>query len=233
MNVRWSSLFSGALTLVGAALVATYLGSLALSAQGHAEGMAAFEAARAAQQAATAPGEAGNSEPAESSGGSGSGARLIAGLAQPDKTAWSATRIAEYEAILASGDAGIPEGIMRIPSVGLELPVFAGTMEANLTRGAGRIEGTDPLGAGGNAGIAAHRDGFFRALKDVKLGDEIEVETLDAVIRYRVVDLFIVDPTDGHILGPTEDDVLTLVTCYPVYFVGSAPKRYIVRAAAI
>lgn len=231
--MRWSSLFSGALTLVGAALVATYLGSLALSTQGHAEGMAAFEAARAAQQAARADGEAGKPEPGEAPGAPGSGARLLAGITQPDKSAWSATRVAEYEALLAGGEAGIPEGIMRIPSVGLELPVFAGTMEANLTRGAGRIEGTDPLGTGGNSGIAAHRDGFFRALKDVKLGDEIEVETVDAVIRYQVVDLFIVDPTDGHILGPTEDDVLTLVTCYPFYFVGSAPKRYIVRAAAL
>jgi sortase A len=156
---------------------------------------------------------------------------VLARLSVPDMSDWSETRIAAYEAILhAEGAAEAPEGIMRIPAVDLELPVFAGAQERNLTRGAGRIPGTPPLGEIGNTGIAAHRDGYFRALKDVRLGDEILVETLRGRSRYEIVDLLIVDPTDVHVLDPTDVSALTLVTCYPFYFVGSAPQRYIVRA---
>jgi sortase A len=144
---------------------------------------------------------------------------------------WSESRIAEYHAILASVEGGdIPEAIMRIPSIDLEVPVFAGTEERNLTRGAGRIEGTPPAEAGGNTGIAAHRDGYFRSLKDVAIGDRIEMETLQGVHRYRVAELFVVEPHDISVLDATESSALTLVTCYPFYFVGSAPQRFIVRA---
>jgi sortase A len=114
--------------------------------------------------------------------------------------------------------------------VQLEVPVFAGTGDFALTRGAGRIEGTPELGNPGNTGIAAHRDGWFRVLKDVRVGDAVEIETLQGELQFRITETFVVEPADVQVLAPTEQHSLTLVTCYPFYFVGSAPQRYIVRA---
>lgn len=147
----------------------------------------------------------------------------------PDQSDWSASRIAAYQ----EATAGAPLAVLRVPSAGIEVPVFGDTSERNLNRGAGAIEGTARPGSDGNAGIAAHRDGYFRALKDVVLGDEIEVEHRGGTRRYRITDLAVVEPTDVSSLYPTDDPALTLVTCYPFYFVGSAPQRYIVRAVAI
>ena len=85
-------------------------------------------------------------------------------------------------------------------------------------------------GTDGNSGIAGHRDGFFRRLKDIEAGDTLVLETLQRKERYRVVGIWIVNPDDVSVLDPTPHRALTLVTCYPFYFVGPAPKRYIVRA---
>jgi sortase A len=79
--------------------------------------------------------------------------------------------------------------------------------------------------------VAGHRDGFFRGVKDLKLGDLIELETVERKLSYRIADLLIVDPDEVEVLDDTSRSTLTLVTCYPFYFVGKAPKRYIVRAA--
>ena len=83
----------------------------------------------------------------------------------------------------------------------------------------------------GNCGIASHRDGFFRGLKDVQVGDELELETLAGVYRYTVDKLTITDPSDVSVLEARPESAVTLVTCYPFYFVGSAPKRFIVHAS--
>ena len=85
-------------------------------------------------------------------------------------------------------------------------------------------------GTSGNSGIAGHRDGFFRPLGDIAPGDAIELETLHESQVYRVERTWIVDPEDVSVLDPTTDRSLTLVTCYPFYFVGPAPQRFIVRA---
>lgn len=87
-------------------------------------------------------------------------------------------------------------------------------------------------GSNGNVGIAAHRDTHFRALKDLSLGDRIELALPDRTQIYVVTDLWVVEPGDVHVLDDTGSPVLTLVTCYPFYFVGNAPQRFIVRAAA-
>ena len=79
--------------------------------------------------------------------------------------------------------------MLTIPSVELEAPIFDGTSELTLNRGIGHIEGTADVGAAGNLGLAGHRDGFFRALKDVKVGDTINVESLDGTTRYRITEL--------------------------------------------
>lgn len=147
----------------------------------------------------------------------------------PDQSTWSESRITAY----TEANPGTPLAVLRVPSVGIEVPIFGDTSERNLNRGAGAIEGTAAPGSNGNAGIAAHRDGYFRGLKDVVLGDEIEVEHHGGKRRYRITDLAIVEPTDVSSLYPTDEPTLTLVTCYPFYFVGSAPQRYIVRAVAI
>jgi sortase A len=111
--------------------------------------------------------------------------------------------------------------------------VLGGTDDWTLNRAVGHIEGTAGPGAAGNSGIAGHRDGFFRGLKDVAVGDAIELETLGAVHHYRVTRTWIVEPDDVSVLDPTASPAVTLVTCYPFYFVGSAPQRFIVRAVRV
>jgi sortase A len=108
--------------------------------------------------------------------------------------------------------------------------VLPGTDDVTLDRAVGHIEGTAAPDAAGNVGIAGHRDGFFRGLKDITQGDLIELVTLQDTVAYRVEKTWIVDPTDVSVLDPTPGRALTLVTCYPFYFVGSAPQRFIVRA---
>jgi sortase A len=145
-----------------------------------------------------------------------------------DMSAWSQARITRYRASQTA--RAIPEAVLRIPSLKLVVPVFEGTSEENLNRGAGRIEGTAPIGNPGNIGIAAHRDGFFRVLKDVRVGDELLLDRLDATDTYRIVATSIVNPSEVSVLSGTGTPSVTLVTCYPFYFVGSAPQRFIVRA---
>jgi len=111
--------------------------------------------------------------------------------------------------------------------------VLEGATEENLLRGPARVLTSARPGEQGNTIIAAHRDTQFRVLKDVKLGDYITVEAGGQPHRYRVVDLQKVQPADERFLRPTPRAVLTLVTCYPFYFVGPAPKRYVVRAELV
>lgn len=146
-----------------------------------------------------------------------------------DMSTWSAQRIAAYRAS-ASPDV-VPEALLRLPRLRLTVPVFADTSEPNLNRGAGFIEGTRHSGAAaGNVGIAAHRDGFFRSLKDVRVGDTLLLEEPSFTYVYEVVATRVVAPTDVEVLQQTARATVTLVTCYPFYFVGSAPQRFIVQA---
>jgi sortase A len=122
--------------------------------------------------------------------------------------------------------------VLRAPGIHLEVPVSYGTEERALRRGAGLIEGTALPGTSGNVAIAAHRDTFFRGLKDLALDDVIELESPERTQTYRVTGLSVVEPADVHVLADTGEAVLTLVTCYPFYFVGHAPQRFVVRAVA-
>ncbi len=153
----------------------------------------------------------------------------------PDQTQWSEGRIGAHlsgaEASVAS--VPLPLAVLRVGSVRLEVPVYADTTERNLNRGAGLVEGTALPDSDGNIAIAAHRDGYFRALKDVAVGDLLELEGLLQQRVYRVTAIFIVEPTDIWPLYATSKPSVTLVTCYPFYFVGNAPQRYIVRAEAM
>jgi len=149
----------------------------------------------------------------------------------PDLRLWSPERIAAWQAAVKN-QGSAPLAVLRIPRIHLEAPVLEGTDDATLNRGVGHIEDTASPGTDGNTGLAGHRDGFFRGLKDVEAGDRIEIETLRETQVYRIERTWIVDPEDVSVLDPTPARSLTLVTCYPFYFVGSAPRRYIVRAVA-
>lgn len=143
---------------------------------------------------------------------------------------WAPARIKGYEATLKL-NLQPPLAILRIPKIGLEAPVLEGTDEVALNRGVGWIEGTARPGEVGNIGIAGHRDGFFRGLKDIHAGDRIELELSDIVETYVVHRIDIVSPKDNGPLAPSDSTSITLVTCYPFYFIGDAPQRYIVRAS--
>jgi len=142
---------------------------------------------------------------------------------------WSTKRITAYEESLSQHFAP-PVAVLEIPKIALEVPVFEGTDDLTLNRGVGRIIGTARPGEGGNVGIAGHRDGFFRGLKDITVGDKIDLRTLNGTETYEVTSILITDPTDIRVLDHGAVPALTLVTCYPFYFIGSAPQRYIVRA---
>jgi sortase A len=147
-----------------------------------------------------------------------------------DTSLWADGRIEEYRESLLH-DFGVPLAVMRIRKLEIEVPVLPGTDDLTLNRGVGWIEGTAAPGTDGNCAVAGHRDGFFRRLKDIELGDVIEVETLDGSQTYVVDDLTIVDPSNVSVLADRDLPSVTLVTCYPFYFVGSAPRRFIVRAS--
>jgi sortase A len=113
------------------------------------------------------------------------------------------------------------------------VPIYNGTDDFTLDRGAGRIKGMAKTGEAGNLGISGHRDGFFRVLKDIAEGDDILVQTTHGVEKYQVTDLKIVPKSDLSVLVESDEKMLTLVTCYPFYFVGHAPKRLIVTALPV
>jgi sortase A len=149
--------------------------------------------------------------------------------ATPDQALWSPERIVAWRQAVGE-PAAIPLAVLRIPRLRLEVPVLPGTDDRTLDRGLGHIDDTALPGAEGNSGIAGHRDGFFRGLKDIAEGDVIELETANGKETYRVERTWVVDPQAVWVLDPTPTRALTLVTCYPFYFIGPAPRRFIVRA---
>ena len=151
--------------------------------------------------------------------------------ASPDLSLWDHERIIAWRSAL-SEPAPPPLAVLRIPKIRLEVAVLPGTDDFTLNRAVGHIEGTALPGTDGNSGVAGHRDGFFRGLKDVGPADAIELDTSRGKELYRVERTWVVYPEDVSVLDatPTPTPSLTLVTCYPFYHVGPAPQRYIVRA---
>ena len=147
----------------------------------------------------------------------------------PDLSLWDPERISAWRHALDES-APPPLAVLRIPKIRLEVPVLRGTDEFTLNRAVGHIDDTALPGTDGNSGIAGHRDGFFRGLKDIGPDDAIELDTLGGKEVYRVERTWVVYPEDVSVLDPTPTRSLTLVTCYPFYHVGPAPQRYIVRA---
>ena len=150
-------------------------------------------------------------------------------LAIPDFRFWSQKRIEAYQSSLIA-PVQRPLGVLRISAINLEVPVLERIDDLTLSRVVGHIDGTPAPGETGNVGIAGHRDGFFRALRDIYLGDTIDLFTEKGNSRYVVDEIFIVPPDDVAVLAPRSEPALTLVTCYPFHFVGGALLRHIVRA---
>ena len=146
-----------------------------------------------------------------------------------DMTLWSTVRVTAYKAALQQPTPPTL-AILRIPRLELEVPVYDGTTDAVLDLAAGRIEDTALPGTPGNVGIAAHRDGFFRILKDIKEGDALVLDTPVAAEQYRVEWIKITIPEDVSVIEPTPGPAVTLVGCFPFYHQGPAPQRFIVRA---
>jgi sortase A len=122
---------------------------------------------------------------------------------------------------------------LEVPRLGLSAMVRDGVDDATLRRAVGHIPETALPGDVGNAALAGHRDTFFRPLKKVRRGDRVRLTTPGGVHEYVVRDTKVVAPTDVSVLNPTRDKTLTLVTCYPFNYVGSAPKRFVVRATSV
>jgi sortase A len=166
------------------------------------------------------------------SASSSSSGALDAGSSLPDDVIQRPvenTAHAHFEQV--SRRNGGPIAVLQIPKIHLDAPVFNGTDTSTLNHGVGRIVGTARLGESGNIGIAGHRDTFFRGLKDLHKGDAIELKTKRGTGRYTVDEIQIVSPDNIDVLRTRTHPTLTLVTCYPFYFVGNAPQRYIVTAS--
>lgn len=204
----------------GALLVALYFLGLAWGESARQQGVASF-----AQHKRATSGTVHSASPALTDAGVGSSSAAL--VSTPPSSLPELVK-----PVVAAADSGTTIAVLRIPRIALEVPVADGTTERVLRAGAGLVEGTATPGGGGNIGIAAHRDTYFRGLKDVVVGDLIELETLKGTDTYRVSTLSVVAPTDVYVLDETTEPALTLVTCYPFYFVGNAPQRYIVRAVA-
>ena len=129
--------------------------------------------------------------------------------------------------------AGDPIGRIEIPRLLLSVVVIEGIDDANLRRAVGHIPGTALPGHPGNVGLAGHRDTFFHPLKNLRIKDDVRLSTPSGTFTYEVESLRVVDPDAVEVLGASSANVLTLVTCYPFYYVGTAPKRFIVRARQV
>ncbi len=200
--------------ILGIALIATYFAATATLENQRTQGIELFAEARAAAMI----GGPGDSLPATGA----------SSLPQDRQAAVPSRATAD-----ASEAGSLPIAVLRIDRVGLEVPVYPDISELNLSRGAGWIGGTAAPNTGGNMAVAAHRDRYFRPLKDVKVGDILELESLSGHGEFRVSRIVIVDPDEVSVLDDTTVPTVTLVTCYPFYFIGNAPRRYIVQAVAV
>ncbi len=129
--------------------------------------------------------------------------------------------------------AGAVIGRLSVPRLHLSAMVREGVDRHTLLLAVGHIPATALPGEPGNVGLAGHRDTFFRRLKDLRTGDEIQFSTLSGDFKYVVESLIVVEPDNMAVLAPSTQNVLTMVTCYPFYYIGNAPKRFVVRARQV
>jgi sortase A len=161
-----------------------------------------------------------------------------AGFVSADSQAYQALEMKKFSQagrlsephLLAEGDV---IGEIQVPRLGLNAIVVQGDSPANLRRAVGHLSKSALPGEWGNVALAGHRDTFFRPLRDIRLGDEIRFKTRERSFEYRVDSIEVVAPTDIRVLESSTGHDLTLLTCFPVYYVGPAPKRLIVRGREV
>ena len=124
-------------------------------------------------------------------------------------------------------------GEMEVPRLGLKAIVIQGDSPTILRRAVGHLPGTALPGDSGNVALAGHRDTFFRPLKGILPGDGITLKTPERDFQYSVESIAVVPPTAVQVLQASGGRTLTLITCFPFYYVGSAPNRFIVRARQV
>jgi len=134
---------------------------------------------------------------------------------------------------VSPAEEGTVLGRLDIPRLDLSVMVVEGVRAEDLRRAAGHIPGTALPGTPGNIAIAAHRDSFFRPLRKIKPNDAITLETFSGTYQYRVVSTEIVSADDVHVLDAGTQNILTLVTCFPFYYIGASPKRFVVHAERV
>ncbi len=140
---------------------------------------------------------------------------------------------ANRRGVVSRGSAGRGSsalGQLEISRIGLEAMILEGDDGKALRLGIGHIAGSTLPGEQGNVVLAGHRDTFFRPLRKIRKGDEITVTTLYGKYRYLVESIQVVSPGDVGVMDASIRPTLTLVTCYPFYFVGPAPRRFVVKA---
>jgi sortase A len=161
-----------------------------------------------------------------------------AGFVFADSNAYQALEMKKFEQpgrlsephILAEGEV---IGEMQVPRLGLSVMVVQGDSHASLRHAVGHLAKSALPGEWGNVALAGHRDTFFRPLRDIQLGDEIRFMTLEHNFEYVVESIEVVAPTDIRVLEPSSGHDLTFITCFPFYYVGPAPKRFVVRAREV
>jgi sortase A len=149
---------------------------------------------------------------------------------------FAASRVSETSGAVAQTPevpSGSSVGRLEVSRIGLSVMVLEGVDAPTLRRGPGRVSGTARPGESGNMAIAAHRDTFFRPLRNIRKDDVIRFTTKDESFLYKVESIEVVAPTDVEVLDATSKPTLTLITCYPFFYVGGAPDRFVVRARLI
>ena len=141
-----------------------------------------------------------------------------------------AEELRELTASYAALHEGSLVGRVAITRLGLDAVIFEGTTERTLDLGVGHLTGSALPVKSGNVVLAAHRDTFFRPLRNIRIGDSIIVDTPQGRADYRVESTEVVKPTELSVIEPTSEATLTLITCYPFTFLGAAPERFIVHA---
>jgi sortase A len=149
---------------------------------------------------------------------------------QLDQTRRNPPEVSSASATIADGT---PVGKVEIPKLHLSAVVFQGTSDSILDQGVGHLDASAFPGQAGNVVLAAHRDTFFRSLRHIRRGDLVQVTTPYGVRTYAVDSTEVVKPTETGVMASTATPTLTLITCYPFYYVGHAPKRFIVRASPV
>ncbi len=149
--------------------------------------------------------------------------------AQPSPIAETPARRSAAAALAADGVIGR----ITIPAAAVDAIVVQGVDDRTLRRAVGHVPSTALPGDSGNVALAGHRDTFFRGLRKLQLDDPIHLSTPAGTFDYRVEELRVVEPTETEVLTPGAEPILTLITCFPFDYVGSAPQRFVVRAREI